>query len=484
LSDAKSHKFWNIDVTGSSFTVTFGKIGTTGQTQTKEFATSEKAHAQAEKRIRQKTAKGYVETTPKLTVSDAEAFEEAIRADPDDLAAASAYADYLMEHNDPRGEFMQVQIALESKSVSEAERNELLEREQSLLGRHEREWLGALAAHLTDQAEYPPYERSNRVQYRFRRGWLAELNVPELNVEFTRSLIRCAESRFLRTLRIRSAGFLQDVDERVERGRADLTTAKVDSPPVRSPNDGLSPRGQEGMTFLEDPSGRPVDIVFKSLARYPYFSSLRAFHLGNAVSENYEELEPHLSNQVDGTHAYHLVKQMPNLEELCLVAPWVNTSRLFGLQLPRLRVLQVFRVEKILFGRLASNTSLGNLTQLLLQSNGLCHWDPTRALGIHELKSILYSSTLTKLIHLLFRGSEVGDRGVVEIVKSGILKRLEVLDLKDGTITDEGARVLAECPDARRLKRLNLEGNAPLTTDGVARLKAAGINVSATPRQT
>jgi Ran GTPase-activating protein (RanGAP) involved in mRNA processing and transport len=96
----------------------------------------------------------------------------------------------------------------------------------------------------------------------------------------------------------------------------------------------------------------------------------------------------------------------------------------------------------------------------------------------------LYSSTLTKLIHLLFRGSEVGDRGVVEIVKSGILKRLEVLDLKDGTITDEGARVLAECPDARRLKRLNLEGNAPLTTDGVARLKAAGINVSATPRQT
>ena len=38
FSDAKSHKFWNIDVQGKSFTVTFGKIGTAGQTKTKEFA--------------------------------------------------------------------------------------------------------------------------------------------------------------------------------------------------------------------------------------------------------------------------------------------------------------------------------------------------------------------------------------------------------------------------------------------------------------
>ncbi len=45
-SDAKSHKFWNIEVSGASFRVTFGKIGSSGQTQTKTFASAEKAQAE------------------------------------------------------------------------------------------------------------------------------------------------------------------------------------------------------------------------------------------------------------------------------------------------------------------------------------------------------------------------------------------------------------------------------------------------------
>jgi predicted DNA-binding WGR domain protein len=48
-SDAKSHKFWNIEVNGNSFTVTYGKIGSAGQNQTKTFPSAEKAQAEAEK---------------------------------------------------------------------------------------------------------------------------------------------------------------------------------------------------------------------------------------------------------------------------------------------------------------------------------------------------------------------------------------------------------------------------------------------------
>ena len=33
LSDAKSHNFWNIDVQGDRFTVTYGKVGTAGQSR-------------------------------------------------------------------------------------------------------------------------------------------------------------------------------------------------------------------------------------------------------------------------------------------------------------------------------------------------------------------------------------------------------------------------------------------------------------------
>ncbi len=65
FSDAKSHKFWNIDVSGNSFTVTYGKVGTAGQSQTKSFPTPAKAQEAADKLIKEKTGKGYLETTPK-----------------------------------------------------------------------------------------------------------------------------------------------------------------------------------------------------------------------------------------------------------------------------------------------------------------------------------------------------------------------------------------------------------------------------------
>src|SRR5215207_7243286 len=94
-SDAKSHKFWSIEVSGNSFTVTYGKIGSAGQTQTKTFPTPQKAQAEADKLIKEKTKKGYVETTAAATAPEAEAFERAIRDNPDDVAAISAYADWL-----------------------------------------------------------------------------------------------------------------------------------------------------------------------------------------------------------------------------------------------------------------------------------------------------------------------------------------------------------------------------------------------------
>lgn len=38
FQDGGSHKFWNIALQGRDFTVTFGKVGTNGQSKTKSFA--------------------------------------------------------------------------------------------------------------------------------------------------------------------------------------------------------------------------------------------------------------------------------------------------------------------------------------------------------------------------------------------------------------------------------------------------------------
>ncbi len=55
-----SRKFWEISVTGNSFTVRFGRIGTAGQTQTKTFPDQAKARHEAERLVAEKLKKGYV----------------------------------------------------------------------------------------------------------------------------------------------------------------------------------------------------------------------------------------------------------------------------------------------------------------------------------------------------------------------------------------------------------------------------------------
>ena len=63
LVDAKSAKFWEISQDGAEYTVSFGKIGTKGQTKTKTLANQDAANAEVAKLIKEKTGKGYVEVS-------------------------------------------------------------------------------------------------------------------------------------------------------------------------------------------------------------------------------------------------------------------------------------------------------------------------------------------------------------------------------------------------------------------------------------
>lgn len=62
FQDFKSQKFWSVDVQGTDVVVNYGKLGTDGQTQVKNFASPEEAEKAAGKLIAEKTKKGYVET--------------------------------------------------------------------------------------------------------------------------------------------------------------------------------------------------------------------------------------------------------------------------------------------------------------------------------------------------------------------------------------------------------------------------------------
>jgi predicted DNA-binding WGR domain protein len=61
FQEGTSHKFWAIEVDGPRFTVQFGRVGTAGQTQAKEFGSDAEARKAADKLIAEKTKKGYAE---------------------------------------------------------------------------------------------------------------------------------------------------------------------------------------------------------------------------------------------------------------------------------------------------------------------------------------------------------------------------------------------------------------------------------------
>ena len=61
FSEGSANKFWQIAIAASELHIAWGKIGTTGQAQTKSFASDAAAQAELDKLVLEKTKKGYVE---------------------------------------------------------------------------------------------------------------------------------------------------------------------------------------------------------------------------------------------------------------------------------------------------------------------------------------------------------------------------------------------------------------------------------------
>lgn len=468
FSDAKSHKFWTIDVQGSTFTVTYGKVGTAGQTQTKSFPTADKAQAEADKLIREKTGKGYRETTPKATASQAEAFEAGLLDHPHDTARWAAYSDYLTEQGDPRGEFMRVQLALEDESLSAADRKKLKKAEAELLKAHEREWLGPLAAFTVDAEVKERHTRMQRetrtpVVHRFEHGWLAALSFFNLTVNQVRSYSNAAPARLVRELLI----------EAVEQETPEGTQAQyIDSYYTPGPD---VPQGI-------DPYEQPA---LHALCRCGHLPAVRTFRLGEQPTKTNHNDE-YSNCHISGDLAHHLVKQMPRVEDLALYAHRVDANKLFVLPMPNLRSLTLFHSNSYPLDKLAANKSLTNLTTLQCHPHAMDFDDEEEGgayIRLKHVKAICRSQYLTNLTHLMLRCADFGDDGVKEIIDSGLLARLKVLDLRAGRVTDKGAELLAKSPHLKKLEFLNLQNNA-LSKDGVKAIKATGVNADLTSMHT
>jgi Ran GTPase-activating protein (RanGAP) involved in mRNA processing and transport len=150
----------------------------------------------------------------------------------------------------------------------------------------------------------------------------------------------------------------------------------------------------------------------------------------------------------------------------------VGTERLFGAPtLSHLRVLHLTHSEHYPLDVLAGNPALANLTHLTLHALAPDRDEGRLYLGLEQLRALAYSPYLTSLTHLRFQRSDIGDEGVRLLIESGLLRRLRLLDLSLGTITDTGATLLAQA-ETSGIEHLNLTDNA-ISPEGLRRLGQA-----------
>ena len=451
FSDASSHKFWNIERAGVALTITYGRIGTAGQTQLKALPDEAKAVKEHDKLVAEKTGKGYRETTPSAKAQPkniGEALEMALIENPDDVASHMAYADYLEEQGDPRGELIRVGLALEDATRSPAERKKLQAREKELIETHQEAFFGALLPMLFDKPAEGVYGVLN-CSFTLRRGWIDRLNVNNYKVEHTRLMRDSPALRLLRRLELGESSYEETFE----------------------PGDDI-PEGIDADTAALYP-----------LARASNLANVREFVLGEPPTRHDEDNahQGAFNCRTGGEGVLGVIKQMAKLAELRLVAHRVDTTQLFGLKtLDHLRVLQLYHNHNYPLALLAKNPSLGNLTHLLTHPHALdpCEDEEHAYIRTPAVKAVVNSTMLPSLTHLQLRLSDMGDKGVKEIIASGILGRLKVLDLRHGCVTDAGAGLFAECADAKKLERLDLMNNN-LSSAGIEVMKAAGIKVDA-----
>src|SRR5262245_47558149 len=118
---------------------------------------------------------------------DQEALLQAIREAPEEDAPRLVYADWLEEHGDPDGaEFITLQVQRARQPGEEASWRYLPPREEELLRKNQKAWLGPLARWKGERE--------------FRRGLLEHLTLENADVFLRQRARICAEAPLLRSL--------------------------------------------------------------------------------------------------------------------------------------------------------------------------------------------------------------------------------------------------------------------------------------------
>lgn len=379
-------------------------------------------------------------------------FLAAVIAVPDDDAARLAYADWLEERGDERGEFIRAQCERAAIGESRFESLEagqrwraLAQRERELLSARGAEWAGPVA--------------EIAAEYRFHRGFIEEavLSIDRLLTESKR-LFSLAPIR-----------------------RLEVTGALAPKAKRWKSIDGL-----EKLSRLSFRNNADFNSFSATLAALPSLKQLQELTVAGAYV-NVAALRA-LAFSTNFTRLTRLTLHENSLddESLKAVALAKNWTNLRALSISRNRFVTIDGV-----GAIATSPFLTRLESLEIREaragNGaaafLAFSPNLRTLnslhlagsldgGAEAAAPLADSTHLPNLRSLSLEGNNLHDAGVAALARSPHFPALRFLDLAGNEITSAGAAKLAAWPRLSQIAVLDLRANA-LDAAGAAKLAAS-----------
>ncbi len=442
FSEGSSSKFWEIKLSGTSFTTTYGKLGGKGQTTIKTFSSEAEARKEHDKLIAEKVRKGYVlagkkaagAAAPPAAAGDARnpELEKAIEADPDDTTAYSVLGDWLQGQGDPRGELIALQLAGKDKQA------------KALIQKQADYFLGPLAEHQKT------HDGEDRPAFEWKYGYIHGLHLSHNSyadegfdgslAEILDLVLRHPSGRFLAEI---AFGFNGDPNEDDLQDLIDML-AKRAPPTIRKLHFGDYKYAGGG---LIGQGGDDTEISWYSIG-----------NLGK------------------------LWKAVPGLRTLITQGGSSASAMAGGVQLGKIELPNLVHAE-LRTGGLEKANARAIATAACPNIEHLDIWYGDDSYGgdatIKDVALLLGRTDLPRLRHLGLMNSELADALPMALAKSKLLPQLRELDLSMGTMTDEGARSIAQHRDAfKHLDRLNVSLNY-LSKAGVAALKGIAKNLEA-----
>jgi uncharacterized protein (TIGR02996 family) len=423
FSEGSSNKFWEIELEGNSFTTTYGKIGSDGQSSTKEFDSPEKARKEYDKLIAEKVKKGYL-----LVAGEGEdddegegeseqrnpTLEQAILAHPDDVQAYLVYGDWLQSVGDVRGELIALQHAGKKDEATK------------LIAKHKE-----LVTATVDDEEIA-LDDSDIAELEWHLGFISKARLsakydgPDLDAVY-RAFMALGSARFCRQLTLGPATLGDENHyENVVEALGEL---------------GLPPLVHD--LFIGDFTYEDSELSWSNLGD---ISSLWT-HFAKLT-----RLKVRMGSMTFGKIV------LPELRRFTVETgglPKDNLTSIIGADWPKLEHLEIY---------LGQDNYGGDCT-------------------VEDLKPILDGKIPKGVKYLALCNNELADELAGVIGDAKVLAQLETLDLSKSTLSDEGARALiSHAKRFAHLKRLDLT-ECYLSEGMVAELQKLGKHIDASEQR-